>query len=145
MGVDPVSRETKLIEPTGYQRTRYDGENSSVNGEEATGRDRLKECHGRGTSASKKTSVLGSVKRDGLLVSKAFNTKKRVTIKAHICDHMPQGTVVNTDEYTIYNKLEQWGHTCKTVRHSDGEYACDDGGDGINEVHAATTSDYLTT
>ncbi|MFT4751424.1 MAG: hypothetical protein ACI819_001876 [Neolewinella sp.] len=45
----------------------------------------------------------------------------------------------------LFHVPKQWGHTCKTVRHSDGKYACDDGGDGINEVHAATTSDYLTT
>jgi hypothetical protein len=42
-----------------------------------------------------------------LLVIKAFDDVKRVTVKAHICDHMDQGTAVNTDEHAIYNKIEQ--------------------------------------
>jgi hypothetical protein len=33
-----------------------------------------------------------------------------------------------TDEYAIYNRLEQWGVEHKTVNHSAGEYARDEDG-----------------
>ncbi len=43
-----------------------------------------------------------------------------------------------TDEYNIYNRLEQWGFEHKTVNHSAGEYARDEDGDGFCEVHVNT-------
>jgi len=48
------------------------------------------------------------------------------------------GSTVNTDEWGGYNDLSQKGYEHKTVCHSAGEYARDDDGDGINEVHENT-------
>ena len=42
------------------------------------------------------------------------------------------------DEYNIYNRLEEWGYGHKSVCHSAGEYARDEGGDGFHEVHVNT-------
>ena len=78
------------------------------------------------------------VERGGLLITRALDNVQRKTIKPLICGHIIQNTVINTDEYSIYNKVAQWGYTHKTVCHSDGEYARDDDGDGINEVHVNT-------
>ena len=47
--------------------------------------------------------------------------------------------VVNTDEYSIYARLSAWDYVHVTVNHSEGEYACDADGDGVNEVHVNTT------
>lgn len=43
-----------------------------------------------------------------------------------------------TDEYNIYNRLEQWGYEHQSVCHATGEYARDDDGDGFCEVHVNT-------
>ena len=48
------------------------------------------------------------------------------------------GTMVYTDEYAIYNSLEDWGYAHKTVCHGAGEYARDENGDGFCEVHVNT-------
>ena len=45
------------------------------------------------------------------------------------------GSVVYTDEYDIYNRLDQWGYVHRTVCHAAGEFARDDDGDGFCEVH----------
>jgi len=42
--------------------------------------------------------------------------------------------MVYTDEYAIYNSLEDWGYAHKTVCHGAGEYARDENGDGFCEV-----------
>ena len=49
-----------------------------------------------------------------------------------------QGSTVNTDEYSIYARLPAWGYVHATVNHSEGEYAWDADGDGVNEVHVNT-------
>jgi transposase-like protein len=51
---------------------------------------------------------------------------------------VPPGTLIYTDEYTIYARLTEWGYDHKTVNHADGEYARDEDGDGFHEVHVNT-------
>jgi len=48
------------------------------------------------------------------------------------------GTMVYTDEYDIYARLEDWGYGHQTVCHSKGEYARDEDGDGFFEIHVNT-------
>ena len=48
------------------------------------------------------------------------------------------GTLIYTDEYTIYSRLPDWGYEHKTVNHSEGEYARDEDDDGFHEVHINT-------
>ncbi len=48
------------------------------------------------------------------------------------------GTLVHTDEYSIYARLPAWGYQHKTVCHARGEYARDEDGDGFCEVHVNT-------
>jgi transposase-like protein len=55
-------------------------------------------------------------------------------IKASV---MP-GTLVYTDEYAIYDRLEEWGYRHRSVNHSSGEFAGDEDGDGFCEVHVNT-------
>ncbi len=47
-------------------------------------------------------------------------------------------TTIYTDEYDIYSRLPEWGYEHRTVCHSQGEYARDEDGDGIHEVHVNT-------
>ena len=48
------------------------------------------------------------------------------------------GSLIYTDEYNIYDRLEQWGYQHKSVNHSAGEYARDKDGDGFHEIHVNT-------
>ena len=63
---------------------------------------------------------------------------KQVTIKPIIEKYIKPGTLTYTDEYDIYDRLEEWGYTRKSVCHSAGEYARDEDGDGFCEVHVNT-------
>lgn len=63
---------------------------------------------------------------------------KQKTIRPIIEKVVTKGSLIYTDEYNIYNRLEQWGYEHKTVCHSSGEYARDEDGDGFCEVHVNT-------
>ena len=78
------------------------------------------------------------IERGGDVVIRMLENVKQVTIKPIIKATVAAGTMVYTDEYSIYNSLKQWGYRHKTVCHSAGEYARDDDGDGFCEVHANT-------
>ena len=63
---------------------------------------------------------------------------KQKTIKPIITTVVVKGTMIYTDEYSIYARLPVWGYQHKTVCHSRGEYARDEDGDGFHEVHVNT-------
>ncbi len=65
------------------------------------------------------------------------NVQQR-TIKPVITAAVVPGTLVHTDEYSIYARLPAWGYGHKTVCHARGEYARDEDGDGFCEVHVNT-------
>jgi transposase len=55
-----------------------------------------------------------------------------------IKDTIDPGTLVYTDEYSIYARLQSWGYGHKHVNDGRGEFARDDDGDGLCEVHVNT-------
>ena len=63
---------------------------------------------------------------------------QQTTIKPIITAAVAPGSLVHTDEYAVYVRLEAWGYQHKTVCHGRGEYARDEDGDGFCEVHANT-------
>jgi transposase len=63
---------------------------------------------------------------------------RQTTIKPVITATVAQGSLVHTDEYNAYARLEAWGYRHKTVCHAQGEYARDEDGDGFCEVHVNT-------
>jgi transposase-like protein len=63
---------------------------------------------------------------------------QQTTIEPIIKKMIAQGSKLFTDEYNIYDRLEQWGYKHKTVNHRIGEYARDEDGDGFHEVHVNT-------
>ena len=65
------------------------------------------------------------------------NVQQR-TIKPIITAAVVSGTLVHTDEYSIYARLPAWGYRHKTVCHARGEYARDEDDDGFCEVHVNT-------
>jgi len=63
---------------------------------------------------------------------------RQTTIKPVIEAAVAPGSLVHTDEYNAYARLEAWGYRHKTVCHGRGEYARDEDGDGFCEVHVNT-------
>jgi transposase len=63
---------------------------------------------------------------------------QQATIRPIIKAAVAEGTLIHTDEYSIYARLVTWGYQHKTVCHGRGEYARDEDGDGFCEVHVNT-------
>lgn len=101
-------------------------------------RRRLKGARGRGTLAGDKPPVFGMIQRGGLLVINMLSNVKIATIEPVIRAHAEPGSLIYTDDYNIYGRLESWGFEHKTVNHSNGEFARDEDGDGFCEVHVNT-------
>jgi len=78
------------------------------------------------------------IQRGGEVVLHMLPNVQQVTIRPIIERTVGRGSLVYTDEYDIYARLDAWGYSHKTVCHSSGEYACDDDGDGFCEVHVNT-------
>ena len=75
------------------------------------------------------------IQRNGDVFIQMMPNVQQVTIKPFIEQTISKGTLIYTDEYAIYSRLEDWGYAHKTVNHSAGEYARDEDGDGFHEVH----------
>jgi transposase-like protein len=99
-------------------------------------RRRLKGARGRGTLANEKPPIFGMIQRSGEVVIRMLENVQQKTIKPLILQMVTAGTQVYTDEYNIYNRLEEWGFQHKTVNHSAHEYARDEDGEGFCEVHS---------
>ena len=101
-------------------------------------RNRLKGSRGRGTLAKEKPPIFGMIQRGGEVVIHMLENVQQTTIEPIIKKTILAGTLIYTDEYNIYARLQQWGYDHKTVNHSIGEYARDEDGDGFHEVHVNT-------
>ncbi len=78
------------------------------------------------------------IERGGAVVIRRLENVQQGTIKPLIQATIAPDTLVYTDEYDIYSRLEAWGYDHESVCHSAGEYARDDDGDGFCEVHVNT-------
>ena len=82
--------------------------------------------------------ILGLIQRGGEVVLHMLANVQQVTIQPIITATVAAGTLIHTDEYDVYARLEVWGYGHKTVCHARGEYARVDDGDGLCEVHVNT-------
>jgi transposase len=101
-------------------------------------RRRRKGKGGRGTMEKERPPVFGMMERGGQVVIHLLANVKQKTIEPLMKDTIASGTLVYTDEYSIYARLETWGYDHKSVNHGRGEFARDDDGDGFCEVHVNT-------
>jgi transposase-like protein len=67
------------------------------------------------------------LQRNGEVVIKMLANVKQKTIEPFIKSFISRGSLIYTDEYRIYDRLEQWGYEHQAVNHSDG--------DGFHKVH----------
>ena len=101
-------------------------------------RRRLKGARGRGTLATEKPPVFGLIQRGGEVVIQMLENVQQKTSQPIISRVVAKGSTFYTDEYTIYDRLTQWGYDHHTVNHSQSEYARDEDGDGFHEIHVNT-------
>ena len=80
-------------------------------------RNRLKGARGRGTLEKEKPPIFGMIQRCGLVVIQMLANVQQVTIEPLIKATVRPGTLIYTDEYAIYNRLEEWGYDHKSVNH----------------------------
>jgi len=78
------------------------------------------------------------MQRGGQVVINVLANVQQQPIEPFITDTIVAGTLVYTDEYSIYARLQSWGYNHKRVNHGRGAFARDDDGDGFCEVHVNT-------
>lgn len=78
------------------------------------------------------------IQRKGEVVIRMLSDVQQKTIQPLIEKFIVPGTQTYTDEYVIYDRMEEWGYLRKSVCHAKGEYARDEDGDGFCEVHVNT-------
>jgi hypothetical protein len=105
-------------------------------------RRRLQGKPGRGTLEGEKPPILGMIQRDGEVILHMFANVQQNTIQPLFKQTIQLGSLIFTDEYDIYARLEAWGYQLNTVNHSAGEYARDEDGDGFHEVHVNTVEGF---
>lgn len=101
-------------------------------------RNRLRGSRGRGTLKKEKPPILGMIQRCGDAAIEMLENVRQKTIEPIIKRTVLPGSLVYTDEYNIYSRLEDWGYKHKSVNHGKKEYARDEDGDGFCEVHVNT-------
>lgn len=122
-----------------YVRAGHKGHPEAVRRKNRLGRRRgLKGAPGRGTLEKEKPPILGIIQRSGDVAIFMLPDVQLKTIEPILRSVIEPGSLVNTDEYTIYGRLIEWGYEHKTVCHAKGEYARDEDGDGVYEVHVNT-------
>jgi len=122
-----------------YVRAGHKGHPEAVRRKNRPARRRgLKGAPGRSTLEKEKPPILGIIQRSGDVAIFMLPDVQRKTIEPILRSVIEPGSLVNTDEYVIYNRLPEWGYEHKTVCHAAGEYARDEDGDGFCEVHVNT-------
>src|SRR5262249_7967526 len=110
---------------------------SSARGEkvvDADGKAKLVEAPWR----RKDRRSFGMIERGGQVVIHLVAHVKQKTIEPLMKDTIASGTLVCTDESSIYAPRDMWGYEHKSDNHGGGECARDDDGDGLCEVHVNT-------
>jgi transposase len=102
-------------------------------------RRRANKQRGHGTMDTDRPPILGVVGRtSGQIHLTVCDNVKRTTIQPKVENYTEPTTTLYTDESSAYGKIVDTGRGHATVSHSAHEWARDDDGDGIREVHCNT-------
>lgn len=94
---------------------------------------------GHGSWDTDRVPVIGIVGRESSKIRLwVVHHATREEIEPKVLEAIESEATVNTDDWRAYAHLEENGHTHSVVNHSAGEWARDDDGDGIREVHVNT-------
>ena len=102
-------------------------------------RRRANRRRGHGTFANDRPPVTGVVGREsGEVRLEVVEHSDRATLEDGLDRATLEGAKVYTDEWKGYGRLAEMRRGHATVSHAAGEWARDDDGDGIREVHDNT-------
>jgi transposase len=104
-------------------------------------RRRANKVKGHGTWDNDRPPVAGVVGREsGAIGLQVCHHSDRQTLQPFVEKHTRDDAAVYTDEWQAYNHLTETGRTHASVCHTPGrrEWARDDDGDGVREVHCNT-------
>lgn len=105
-------------------------------------RRRANKRRGRGTFANDRPPVLGTLGRaSGQVRLRVVKDTTGQTLREHVHQFTQAGAQVYTDEYDSYNGIHR---PRSTVTHAAREWARDDDGDGVREVHTNTAEGMWT-
>lgn len=105
-------------------------------------RSRANNRRGRGTYANDRPPIVGTIGRQtGQVRLRVTQDTTGETLRAHVHRFTQAGSQLYTDENQSYNHVIR-NHA--TVCHAIHEYARDDDGDGIREVHCNTVEGMWT-
>lgn len=105
-------------------------------------RRRANKRPGRGTFANDRPPIVGTVGRQtGWVRLRVMRDTTEQTLRDHVHRFTLAGTQCYTDEYQSYQHIVR---SHGTVAHSLHEWARDDDGDGIREVHCNTAEGMWT-
>jgi len=102
-------------------------------------RRRANKPRGHGTFAHDRPPVAATIGRDsGRACLHVVGDSDRRTLEGLVLATTAPGAVLNTDEWRAYGRVTELGRAHATVAHGEGEWARDDDGDGVREVHCNT-------
>jgi transposase len=104
-------------------------------------RRRANQARGHGTMDNDRPPVVGVVGRESAKVRlEVVEHSDQETLETFVVDMTKPGAPVNTDEWAGYDHLPEKGRGRAAVCHTPGkrEWARDDDGDGVREVHNNT-------
>jgi transposase-like protein len=110
-------------------------------------RRRANDVKGHGTWDNDRPPIAGVIGREsGQVRLQVCHHSDRETLVPFVTAHTQPGCTVTTDEWAAYNSLSATGRTHVQVCHTfgQGEWARDDDGDGIREVHTNSIEGFWT-
>jgi transposase-like protein len=108
-------------------------------------RRRANAFRGHGNWDNDRPPIVGVVGRgEGQVYLRVLHRANAAELEPLIARRVAPGATVNTDKFRSYSRLAEQGHPHPTVDHGAGEYARDDDGDGVREVHVNTTEGLWT-
>ncbi len=106
-------------------------------------RGRANKRRGHGTYDNDRPPIIGSVgRRTGEARLRVIKHTDKETLLPHVHGYTPSEATVYTDEWRAYERIAR---KHRTVKHGIKEWARDDDGDGIREVHVNTIEGLWTT
>lgn len=148
--IDEASLRTPLLDEVTEVDEMY--QNAGEKGIEHTDpndppRRRGNKTCGHGTWDTDRPPVLGIIGREsGQVQLEVKHNSSRKDLEPTVLNATGSGVTINTDEWGAYNHLAEADRLHVTVCHAPGrrEWARDDDGDGIREVHVNTSEGFWT-
>jgi transposase-like protein len=137
---DPVVETDEMYQNAGEKGILHPNPNDPP-------RRRANKARGHGTWRTDRPPILGVIGREsGRIQLTVKHNSARADLEPTVLDATQPGCTINTDEWGAYTHLSEAQRTHVTVCHAPGrrEWARDDDGDGIREVHTNTSEGFWT-